>query len=302
MKDNKIDFFLVGAARSGTTFIYNYLNNHPNVFLPNVKEPNFFSEVESYIKEDYAAPEKNKVYHSKIINSRKIYDALYLNSKANQIKGDISPSYLWDLNTAQKIYEHNAEAKIMISLRNPIDRAFSHYKMNYYIGMEQHKNFKKALEAEVKPKWGGSNEYLKMSLYYNQIKKYFDVFPASQIKVIIYEEWIENIETTMREITSFLGIENKPVKLQETKIEKNKVGYLRHAKFLNVVRNSPLKKVARQILTQSDIDKIKQTLFVSESKSVSLDPKTREELRAYFAEDIARLSKMLNVDFTEKWF
>ena len=71
MNKNKIDFFLVGAARCGTTFLYNCLESNPNIFLPKVKEPNFFSCVESKITEEYDTPEIGKSYHSKIIKSQR---------------------------------------------------------------------------------------------------------------------------------------------------------------------------------------------------------------------------------------
>ena len=151
---NKIDFFLVGAARCGTTSLYNYLNNNNEIYLPKIKEPNFFSEVDSPKLEDHDLPIPNVSYHSKIINSREVYDTLYTEAKKSQLKGDTSPSYLWDKNTAKKIFNHNPKAKIIISLRQPLDRAYSHYIMNYYTGVDTSKSFVEALNSKKNEMWG----------------------------------------------------------------------------------------------------------------------------------------------------
>ena len=77
-KNITIDFFLIGAARCGTTTLYNYLNNCDDIFLPSVKEPNFFSDVDSPKKEDYKLPVSGEKHHAKIINDVNVYNMLYV--------------------------------------------------------------------------------------------------------------------------------------------------------------------------------------------------------------------------------
>ena len=119
-KNITIDFFLIGAARCGTTTLYNYLNNCDDIFLPSVKEPNFFSDVDSPKKEDYKLPVSGEKHHAKIINDVNVYNMLYADALQTQLKGDTSPSYVWDTNVAKKLFTHNPEAKIIISLRHPL--------------------------------------------------------------------------------------------------------------------------------------------------------------------------------------
>ena len=123
MKNNTIDFFLVGAARCGTTTLYNYLNNSNDVFLPRVKEPNFFSEVDSPKTEDFKPPVPGIKYHAKIINDVNVYNELYTEASNTQLKGDTSPSYIWDTNVAKRIFKHNPKAKLIISLSRKTDVA-----------------------------------------------------------------------------------------------------------------------------------------------------------------------------------
>ena len=81
MNKECIDFFVIGVARGGTTSLYNYLQQHPNIFLPKVKECNFFSTVESLDKEVYLDPEDGKEYHMKIIQTKEVYNQLFSDAK-----------------------------------------------------------------------------------------------------------------------------------------------------------------------------------------------------------------------------
>ena len=111
MESFAVDFFVVGAARSGTTSLHNYLGQHPEIFLSEVKELNHFSQVESNDHSDYKAPKKGESYHTKIIKSFELYQSLFSEAKSNQIKGDVSPSYLMG--------NRNGRAEFISITRNP---------------------------------------------------------------------------------------------------------------------------------------------------------------------------------------
>ena len=207
MKNFKVDFFVVGAARSGTTSLYNYLKQHPDLFLPNIKELNHFSKVESNQPQDYQRPKKEILYHTKIISSPEVYQDLYEEATAQQRKGDISPSYLWESNTAQRIFDHNPEAKIIVTLRNPVERAFSHYVMNLSVGYDTEPSFERAIQAKEKRIWGGGNLYLEWSRYYQSLKSYYNLFPAEQIKVLIFEDWTSRKQESLEKLFHFLEVD-----------------------------------------------------------------------------------------------
>src|ERR1700733_8619605 len=132
MKDNLVNLFIVGAAKCGTTSLYEYLNQHPEIYMCPVKEPHFFSnKVENLNKDLYRAPEPGKKYHTKVIKDIDVYTSLFDDGAAYKIRGEASPSYLWDSDVAQKLYQYNPNAKIIIILRDPIDRLVSAYQMDY---------------------------------------------------------------------------------------------------------------------------------------------------------------------------
>ncbi|MEL0455270.1 sulfotransferase [Flavobacteriaceae bacterium SZ-1-7] len=214
-----INLFIVGAAKSGTTSLYNYLKSHSDVFFPLVKEPNYYSDIESEDKLVYNNPKPKKFYHNKIINDRDVYYSLYKDSKNYSVVGDASPSYLWDKNSAKRIYDDFPNAKIIIILRNPINRAFSHYLMNIKSGVEKEDDFLKALirDENTFPKvWGDGKVmlYKELGMYFSQVKSYYNVFKKENIKVIIYEEFFKDTQKGINSVLEFLRLPNfKPGEL-----------------------------------------------------------------------------------------
>ena len=123
----KVDFFIVGAPKAGTTSLYHYLNEHPQVEMSLQKEPDYFSE---------AAIQEQGIYYGKNrIDTEEKYNTLFNTQKKDVIFGEGSVSYLFYPTVAQDIKAYNSMAKIIIMLRNPIDRAFSHYLMDFRLGL-----------------------------------------------------------------------------------------------------------------------------------------------------------------------
>lgn len=297
--DFKVDFFIVGAARSGTTSLYHYLNQHPNIFLPNVKECNYFSTVESKDPFTYKNPKPNQHYHMKIINSYDVYKDLYSTANDHQLKGEISPSYLWDLNAANKISIHNQDAKILITLRDPIFRAFSHYMMHFNTGYEKESDFESALESEKENIWGGGNLYLEISKYFEQVKRYYDCFPVDQIKVIIYEDWVKDITATMNDIYEFLGIGE--FSNYEDLQTHNQTTAMKNKTLLNLFRNSGVKSILKPLIPSDLGEKVKSKYFTVEGETQNIEDATYNNLRTYFEEDILNLEALINIDVKAKW-
>ena len=119
----KVNTFIVGAPKAGTSSLHFYLNQHPEICMSSVKEPNFFSAKEV----------ENLYYNSQIVSSTKDYNSLFESDV--KIKGESSVSYLYYKEVAKRIYEYNAKAKIIIMLRKPVDRLFSHYLMDKRLGL-----------------------------------------------------------------------------------------------------------------------------------------------------------------------
>src|ERR1700753_62842 len=113
-----IDFFLVGAPKAGTTSIYKYLCQSPDIFAPEIKEPNYYTNV---------GPNKRNVAN---IKDKEKYLKLYAKAADSQVKGDFSVSYMHDAEACKKIKQDNPDAKIIMIVRHPVQRAYSHWLMD----------------------------------------------------------------------------------------------------------------------------------------------------------------------------
>ena len=167
MKEVWPNFFIVGAPRSGTTFLHNYLKQIPKVYMCPVKEPNFF-----------AVSINPKLKLTKPIRDKKKYLNLFKNVKNEIAIGDASPTYLWDPKAAKLIHEQIPHAKIIMILRDPISRAFSHYLMGLGIGNET-LPFREAMENALKSDNDYSNRIVMAGFYSEQVKKIYEIIPTS---------------------------------------------------------------------------------------------------------------------------
>ena len=120
-------FFIVGAPKAGTTSLYHYLEEHPEVYMSPIKETNFFSSKQMQEQELY--------YDATPIQSKNQYLELFKDVSQEKQVGEASVSYLYYTGVAKKILEFNPKAKIVIMLRNPVDRAFSHFLMDKRLGL-----------------------------------------------------------------------------------------------------------------------------------------------------------------------
>jgi hypothetical protein len=296
-----INLFIVGAAKAGTTSLYNYLYQHSQVFFPLVKEPNYYSRAEAHNPNAYAKPKLGKFYHNKIITDERVYYSLFQAAQNFQVVGDASPSYLWDTETAQKIYNDFPEAKIVILLRNPVQRAYSQFLMDLKDGNQSETDFLKALNNDKNKQpniWGRAHLYEELGLYYNQVKQYIDVFSKDHVKIILYEDFIKNTETVLLDTFDFLNLNIQEIDT----IDFNKT----HNPY-----TEPKNKIAKQILrikNKSGIIKRLAPSFIKNylNKKVLFKPGTKPELsiesKTYlnniYSNDINELEKLINKDLS----
>jgi len=168
------NFFIVGAVRSGTSSLYAYLKNIPGIYMSPVKEPNYFSS--ATIPDDH---------FSEPILDKKKYLSLFEKAKDEKIIGEASPSYLPDPEAPKLIHQVSPYARILISLRDPVERAFSHYHLNIRYHSEKlsfHDAIEKILSKKYDPQ--KSNRYLHSGLYSENVKTYLDTFGAEQAKIL----------------------------------------------------------------------------------------------------------------------
>lgn len=279
---NKVDFFIAGAPKAGTTALHHSLSMHPEVFMPTLKEPNYFSAKELMTD--------NLYYQEKIISSLTDYEKLY-SGAGNKLKGDASVSYLFYPSTASNIFQYNPEARIIIILRHPIERAYSHYQMDKRLGY-----VKAPLDAIIAD--SGNNapsyfqQYFLLGKYTEQVKRYLDVFSPVQVKVFLFEELKNDFTKVMEETLLFLGINNRefiPVSQQQNASFEFNTPF-----FSELYRHQWLRKGLKKLIPEKITFSVMKK--ISRKSKTEISGKLRNQLMEFYREDILSLSKLIHKD------
>jgi hypothetical protein len=294
-----INLFIVGAAKSGTTSLYNYLNQHPDIYFPNVKELNFYSEIESDNPEDFQPPQKNKFYHSKVITDKKVYNSLFDGVTSESILADCSPSYLWDESASAKIFNDYPNAKIIILLRNPVERAFSHFLMDLKTGKQSERNFIEALllDKSSLPKiWGKAHLYVELGMYSKQVEKYLKKFGTNQVKVILYENFKNDTKGILMDILEFLNVDKSLINnIDFTKIHNQYLAPKSRFSFFLLKNKKRLKGIKKR-LPERFKKNIKNRIIYKTEEKPKLSLSDKKYLYDMYIDDIKRLEKLIDKD------
>jgi len=186
------NFFIVGAIKAGTSSLYAYLKEIPGIYMSPVKEPNYFSV--STISDNHRVNP---------IRQEQQYFKLFSKVKDEKIIGEASPNYLIDPQAPDLIHKVSPNAKILISLRDPIERLFSYYLMIVRLG-DTHKSFQDEVHEVLKLDHPEKSYLgLRGGLYYEAVKRYYSTFGEKQVKIIIFEEFIKNPKKNCRRCIKF---------------------------------------------------------------------------------------------------
>ena len=297
-QSNPVDFLIVGAAKSGTTTLFEALNEHPRIFIPQRKECRYFS----CMPRDLAGPKTT--YPKGIIQSLEEYQGQYKGAKPDQLRGDISPDYLYFYhNAVPKIRnEVNAQVPIIMVLRNPIDRAYSHYFQKISNGWET-LSFEDALNAEETRRaanWRWGWRYTDVGLYARQVKAYLDNF--ERVLLLLFEEDIVTRQAAGK-VLRFLNL--TPLPKSRADIHANVSGYPQNRflhqlmtdelvvrKVKNVIKATPLYNRSKQIYWK---------VMGSNLKKEAMAPQTRQVLKEKFQDDVALLAEYTGLPVKKFW-
>lgn len=243
-KVERLDFILAGAQKSGTTALHYFLSKHPSITMGDQQEMHFFDDEEIF--------------------SRPVdYDLLHKHFgpvRPSTIAGECTPIYIYWKPAMERIWKYNPKIKLLIILRNPIDRAYAHWNMQRFKGREP-LDFLDAVKEETnrtreaEPLQSRRFSYVDRGLYSAQLERVFKFLPREQVKIIKSEEFRDRKSETLNSIFRFLGV--RPVRSTRNK-ERNIVPYERE-----------------------------------------MTPEERKQLYRIFAEDIAKLEQLLGWDCSD---
>ena len=293
---NYPNLYIVGAPKAGTTSLYHYLSQHPDIAIPD-KEPRFFIK-ESIQNISDADPIKPYLLRSSVLDEL-AYTKLYAN-KSEKIKCDASTQYLYhhdEVITKIKQLKEIKPPKILILLRNPVERAFSNYSHNF--STYENLDFKHALEKESERISKGFNSfwhYKGLSTYAESVKAYKDAF--KHVKVVFFEEFVKDIDKSLVDIFDFLEVDSN-FKVSHFMINKKSTGAPKSKKLNTILQSSSkfsiIKKILHNTIGEQKTKLIRELIMrknLSKSK-ISLDESLKFDLESYFIDDIAQLKKIL---------
>lgn len=294
------NFLVVGAAKCGTTNLFNSLVQHPEVFIPDIKECRYFSQIKNKRLNPYS--KKYSIY-TDVIDEAEDYYSLFDNAGKYKAIGDISNDYLFYYKESVNLIKNELsdDVKIIITLRNPVNRAFSQY-LHFVRDQETADTFENMLEKEEQ--WYDTDTwwcffFKQVGLYYEGVKAYLENF--KNVKIIIFEEFIKNQDNYLKDICDFLEIDNtykfkEPAIRNRTGAPKNKA--LNNILMGNVPFRKTLKKIALLFMNEKDII---NKIHVARDKNLykpEMVDSTRKLLTEFYSEETTKLEKLLNKDLS----
>ena len=212
-KIERLDFILAGAQKSGTTALHYFLSRRPDINMGDQQEIHFFDNDAMFVSEpDYEQLHKH-----------------YPPLASSTIAGDCTPSYLYHEPAAERIWNYNPKIKLLITLRNPVERAFAHWNMQRFKEREPLDFFDAVREEQTRIAGAPPTEarrfaYVERGFYGRQLERVFKFFPREQTKVVKFEDFKKHQRETLASILSFL--DRKPVRSVRQK-DRNIVPYKR---------------------------------------------------------------------------
>ena len=301
--EKKPNFFIVGAPKCGTTSLCRYLKQHPDVFIPKLKEPNYFSY------DLVTRRRRSRMSLAEYLN-------LFQNTDANAI-GEGSTQYLYSKIAAKEIYSFNPDAKIIVMLRNPVDFLYSYHNQCLLTLAEDIKDFELALKAESERKQciripkectGIANLYYsEVAKFSDQVQRYFDIFGRDRVRIIIFDDFKQDTSQVYRETLEFLGVntEFEPEFKVYNSRQKIRNETLYHVymnfnwsvhKIGRLLKPMPfhtsIKKLVLSIIHNEYLNK----KLLRKTDSSTIKPELKRQLTVQFAPEIKKLSTLIDRD------
>lgn len=311
MDANLPNFLIVGAMNAGTTAIFYYLNQHKDVFIPEIKECSFFSNLE---KHPYSPFKRDNDMHN--TTNLHDYENLFARSE-KKMKGDVSPDYLYyyQETISNILAVLGKDVKIIIVLRDPVERAYSNYfhhrrsAVSYYVHQPRDRRFNISFEEYLvaEDHFPEETTYYwfpkKTGLYCHAVAAYLEAF--SNVQILFFEDYVADTMFIMSEIFDFLGVSKMPS--LDHPFDDNATGIIRSQllQYILIV-NWPGRGVIKKILSNFVRESIMRSWVLRAWRHNLYRPpmkhRTRTMLENYFYSDVECLQKVLKRPVPWMWY
>jgi hypothetical protein len=292
-------FLIIGAAKAGTSSLFAYLGQHPDVFISPTKEPNFFALAGQRV--GYAGP-GDGIVNRVSITTESEYRALFKAVKNEAAVGEASNLYLYVPEAAAAIRDHVPTAKLVAILRDPVERAHSSYLHMRRDQREPLASFEDALaqeSARIAQNWEPLWHYTQLGLYHAQLQRYYDLFPREQIAVYLYDDFQADPRRVLRDLFGFLGVDPS---FEPDMSVRHKVAGSPRSRALHTLltRPNPAKGLAKRLMPPGWRARVYGALM---QKNIvqhrdRLRGDTRRRLARLYRDEVGRLSRLIDRDLS----
>ena len=286
------NFLIVGANKAGTTSLHEYLKQHPQILMSPIKEPMFFVWAGRNIPDD----SMNRMAKKKeIINNIDSYKKLFLSDKRYIAIGESSTAYMTNPNVPDNIKKLIPKMKIIAIIRNPIERAYSHYRMFVKERIEVRSFMRSVIEELEKPEIVPlPQRYLKRGFYSDNLIKYRNKFGPENVKIILFETFVNKTSEVLKEIYCFLNVD---ATFRAKLGDKFNVGiindnylHIQNRIIMAIYRKNPKKLAGLRVV------EFIERYFTNHFSKTQLTPPLRRKLIDYYKPEILNLEKITKLD------
>lgn len=276
------NLFIAGAPRCGTTSLHAWLHQIPGIWMSRIKEPNYFSRQAIADDDPLVKP----------IRDDARYLALFDGAGEARYRGEASPNYLEDPGAPAMILERSPDARVIVSLRDPVERLYSIYLMfrNNVSGLG---SFAEEVERGLANAPGRRRKVLRADtgLYAAQVERYRRAFGHARFKILVFEDMIADVPAALRDVLQFLAIEHSVEGFSEP--QQRQYGEARGPLVRFLFGNRLISRAAERFVPYRLRKQVRNRFLVKPAVKQEMEPETRAMLVRYYRDDVARLEEML---------
>ena len=270
--------------------MYEYLSAHSRVFMSPVKEPHYFSGV---------VQRAQTTSYGAWIDSEETYLALFKDAAGYPVVGEASTSYLWAAETPENITAMSPEARIIVLLRDPVARAYSHYLMDVRANRQPLPFYEALREDYDRPHkgWHISNLYVELGLYHQQLARYQETFAPDKLLVLLFDALRDEPQATLKQTARFLNIDEDEFEAQATAVHNP---YLAPTDGLQKIHaSSSLTRMIRTLLPMKLRASLRNRFLMRPAAKPVMDERAAAFLKEIYTPDLAALEEMLGYALPE---
>jgi hypothetical protein len=290
------NFFIVGAARAGTTSLWHWLRQHPDVYMPREKEPHFFCQAN---RPPWAAATEDA------------YLKLFAGARRETAIGEASTGYLGTPDAATAIRTRYPDARIVIALREPVERVHSLYRFNCALGVEWASTFERALRLEdqraASARFARDNPYFSAAYLYfragflaENIARFQQLFAPDRIHFVVFDDLRRDPPGTMKSLCRFLGVDpDARIDFEAQNPSAFPYSVRLHHRLYKMAKRRPAGVQKTLLQKWMGVAWFGNLLLGTAFRSMSIDPRLREKLAAAYQDDIRKTMGLSGCDLRE---